>query len=58
LKTNLWITLAIVSLTYRGIALGGFPRLSTNRTTVTLIGVGLLLVTRRSPLARSVVSSI
>jgi Na+/H+ antiporter NhaD/arsenite permease-like protein len=44
---NFWITLAIVSLTYLGIALGGFPRLSTNRTTVTLIGVGLLLVTRQ-----------
>jgi Na+/H+ antiporter NhaD/arsenite permease-like protein len=44
---DLWITLAIVTLTYFGIALGGFPRLRTNRTTVTLIGVGLLLVTRQ-----------
>ncbi len=44
---SFWITLVIVSLTYLGIALGGFPWLRTNRTTVTLIGVGLLLATRQ-----------
>ena len=44
---NLWITLTIIILTYIGIALGEFPRLRSNRTTVTLIGVGALLVTRQ-----------
>lgn len=41
---NLWITLFIVTLTYIGIALGEFPRLRANRTTITLMAVGLLLV--------------
>ena len=49
---NTWITLGIVGLTYIGIALGGYPRLRTNRTTVTLIGVGLLLVTRQIQFAQ------
>lgn len=40
---NLWIALPIIILTYIGIALGEFPRLRVNRTTITLIGVGLLL---------------
>jgi hypothetical protein len=44
---NFWITLAIVALTYVGIALGGFPRLYTNRTTVTLISlvIGIVWIT-------------
>ncbi len=42
---NLWITLPIIILTYIGIAIGGWPGLRVNRTTLTLIGVGLLLVT-------------
>jgi Na+/H+ antiporter NhaD/arsenite permease-like protein len=41
---NIWITLFIVTLTYIGIALGEFPRLRANRTTITLMAVGLLLV--------------
>lgn len=44
-KMNLWITLPIIILTYIGIALGELPRLRANRTTITLIGVGALLVT-------------
>lgn len=41
---NLWITLIIVTLTYIGIALGEFQPLRANRTTLTLIGVGALLI--------------
>jgi len=44
---NLWTTLPIVALTYIGIALGGWPRLRVNRTTLTLVGVGLLLLTEQ-----------
>ncbi|HEX2979056.1 MAG TPA: anion transporter [Anaerolineaceae bacterium] len=44
---NPWITLAIVTLTYIGIAIGRWPLLKSNRATVALIGVGLLLVTRQ-----------
>jgi Na+/H+ antiporter NhaD/arsenite permease-like protein len=44
---NLWITLFIVTLTYIGIALGEFPRLRANRTTITLMAVGLLLVLKQ-----------
>lgn len=44
---NIWITLSIVTVTYVGIALGELPRLRTNRTTITMIGVGALLVTRQ-----------
>jgi Na+/H+ antiporter NhaD/arsenite permease-like protein len=42
---SIWITLIIVVLTYIGIAIGRFPKLQTNRATVALIGVGLLLAT-------------
>jgi Na+/H+ antiporter NhaD/arsenite permease-like protein len=41
---NIWITLLIVTLTYIGIALGKLPLLRSNRTTITLMAVGLLLV--------------
>ncbi len=44
---NFWITLAIVLITYIGIALGKWPKLSVNRTTLTVIGVGLLLAFRQ-----------
>lgn len=40
---NFWITLVIVALTYIGIALGTWPKLRVNRTTLTLIGGGLLI---------------
>jgi len=41
---SFWITLAIVTITYIGIAIGRWPILRANRTTITLMGVGLLLV--------------
>lgn len=44
---NIWITLFIVTLTYIGIALGEFPRLRANRTTITLMAVGVLLVLKQ-----------
>jgi Na+/H+ antiporter NhaD/arsenite permease-like protein len=40
---NIWLTLVIVTLTFIGIALGKFPYLRSNRTTITLMGVGILL---------------
>lgn len=46
---NFWITLVIVLVTYVGIALGKWPRLSVNRTTLTVIGVGLLLAFGQIP---------
>ncbi|HUH95909.1 MAG TPA: anion transporter [Anaerolineales bacterium] len=44
---NIWITLIIVIVTYVGIALGEFPNLKVNRTTITLIAVGALLLTQQ-----------
>lgn len=44
---NIWIVLIIVVVTYIGIALGELPRLRSNRTTITLMGVGLLLALRQ-----------
>ena len=38
------IPVLIVSLTYFGIAVGRIPKFRTNRTTISLIGVGLLVV--------------
>ncbi|BAJ63350.1 anion transporter [Anaerolinea thermophila] len=46
---NFWINLVIVLVTYVGIALGKWPRLSVNRTTLTVIGVGLLLAFGQIP---------
>ncbi len=40
-----WITLAIVGLTYFGIAIGRWPKIKSNRATVAMMGVGLLVVT-------------
>ncbi len=40
---SFWLTTIIILLTYIGIAIGGFPFLRVNRTTIALIGVGLLL---------------
>ncbi|GAP14251.1 transporter, YbiR family [Longilinea arvoryzae] len=42
---NFWLTLGIVLFTYIGIALGYWPRLRANRTTITLMGAGLLIAT-------------
>ncbi len=44
LSPTTWITLVIVFLTYIGIAIGFIPRLQLNRTTIAVVGVGLLLV--------------
>lgn len=41
---SIWITSAIILLTYLGIAIGFIPRFQSNRTTIAVIGVGLLLV--------------
>lgn len=40
---SFWLTTLIILITYIGIALGDFPGLRVNRTTIALIGVGLLL---------------
>ncbi len=42
---DLWIAIPIIALTYTGIALGTWPSLRVNRTTLTLVGVGLLVAT-------------
>ena len=39
-----WITLAIVVFTFIGIAVGRYPIIKSNRTTIGLMGVALLLV--------------
>src|SRR5512140_276287 len=44
---NLYIAVPIIAFTYFGIALGTWPVLRVNRTTLTLLGVGLLLVTQQ-----------
>ena len=40
-------TLVIVLLVYIGLAIGFIPKMQANRTTITLIGVGLLLVLKQ-----------
>ena len=44
---NVWITGGIVVLTFIGIAIGRYPIIKSNRTTIALMGVALLLVTRQ-----------
>ena len=39
-----WITLIIVVLTFIGIAVGRYPIIKSNRTTIVLMGVALLVV--------------
>jgi len=41
---NFWITILVVSLTYAGIAVGRWPLLKANRTTIALMGAGLLIL--------------
>ena len=41
---NPWITIAIVTLTLIGIAVGRYPIIKSNRTTIALMGVALLVV--------------
>ncbi|HZW02936.1 MAG TPA: anion transporter [Anaerolineaceae bacterium] len=43
MSPNPWITLAIVALTFAGIAVGRYPIIQSNRTTIALMGMGLLL---------------
>ncbi|MEM5774543.1 MAG: SLC13 family permease, partial [Anaerolineaceae bacterium] len=47
----MWITLLIVAVTYLGIAIGRWPLIKSNRATIVLIGVGLLLVSGQIRLA-------
>ena len=42
-----WVTLIIVTVTFIGIALGEFPYIRSNRTTITLMGAGFLLAARQ-----------
>ncbi len=44
---DLWIAVPIIAVTYAGIALGTWPALRVNRTTLTLVGVGLLVLTQQ-----------
>lgn len=44
---NVWITGGIVLLTFIGIAIGRYPIIKSNRTTIALMGVALLLVTQQ-----------
>ncbi len=41
---NFWITILVVSLTYAGIAVGRWPLLKANRTTIALMGAGILIL--------------
>ncbi len=42
---NFWITIILVAITYIGVAAGRWPKLRANRTTIALMGAGLLIVT-------------
>lgn len=44
MSPNPWITTAIVALTFLGIAVGRYPIIKSNRTTIALMGVALLLL--------------
>lgn len=44
---NFWVTLVIVLFVYIGLAIGFIPKMQANRTTITLIGVGLLLILKQ-----------
>lgn len=46
---RIWLTVLIVAVAYVGIAIGRVPGLKLNRTTIALVGVGLLLVTGQVP---------
>lgn len=41
---NSWVTLVLVVITFIGIAVGRYPIIKSNRTTIALIGVALLVV--------------
>jgi Na+/H+ antiporter NhaD/arsenite permease-like protein len=42
-----WVTIIITILVYIGLAIGFVPKFQSNRTTIALLGVGLLLVFRQ-----------
>ena len=44
---NPWVTLAIVALIFIGIAVGRYPVIKSNRTTIALLGVALLVLFRQ-----------
>lgn len=44
---HFWVTLVITILVYIGLAIGFIPKIKSNRTTIALLGVGLLLVFRQ-----------
>ena len=44
MQPNPWITLAIAALAFAGIAVGRYPIIKSNRTTIALMGVALLVV--------------
>lgn len=47
MSANPWITVIIVGLTFVGIAIGKLPVIKTNRTTISLMGVALLIFTNQ-----------
>ncbi len=47
MSPNPWVTGGIVLLTFIGIAIGRYPIIKSNRTTIALMGVALLLLTRQ-----------
>jgi len=44
---HFWVTLIITILVYIGLAIGFIPKIKSNRTTIALLGVGLILVFRQ-----------
>ena len=49
-----WLTVAIFSLTYLGLALGEVPRLRIDRTGIALVGATLMIVSGILPLPEAV----
>jgi Na+/H+ antiporter NhaD/arsenite permease-like protein len=47
MSANPWTTIIIVAITFIGIAIGKLPVIKTNRTTISLIGVALLIFTNQ-----------
>lgn len=47
MSANPWVTSGIVLLTFIGIAIGRYPFIKSNRTTISLMGVALLVLMRQ-----------
>jgi Na+/H+ antiporter NhaD/arsenite permease-like protein len=47
MSPNPWTTIIIVAITFIGIAIGKLPVIKTNRTTISLMGVALLIFTNQ-----------